>query len=838
MGSYHFEMLNLGYGAYLTFREFCQAAFPGITDQTIASMVVGHRHPVLPPRRRGAQARARWPSSSGLADVVRHATTRRRSLAAIGGAPDGEQWLDALEEAKEPWFWYSTGAGYTHKRPRLDRRPAAARSTRCAATSRSSSAARTSSGRSRRSLAERERDHGRVPRAACPPTTTARRSTSSSSSRARSTRTSRTTTSTSSTGTTRCSGTRCASSATSSSRTASSRTARTSSPAPRRDLLGAVRPQHRLGDDEPRPAGRRYWPPEVARRKRIAGGSGPVDAAARARQPRRSPSPSRSSIMLWGITQETVEEWLGVDAPTATATLRGVAASPGKARGRARVITTAEELARGRDRRHPRLPDHRAELGAGVLPKVAAAVSDVGGHHGPHRDRVARVRPARRGRHGLRHAAHPHGPARARSTATRGVVRIVEEERWPHERRTRSSCGSTTRRRAGGGCSAASSASLAEMTAAGFAVPPGFGITTAAYGRFLAANGLRGGGRPDVAAGLDADDLDAVEAASAGSPRGSSRRASRPTSRRRSGARTRRSASAWATSACRSPCAPAAISEDLAGASFAGQYDTFLWVHGRRRGARRTSSAAGRGCSAPPCSPTGPARPARRRRTGDVRRRPGDGRPRARPGSCSRSTRSPATARRWSSRAAGVWARAVVGGDVTPDRYVVDKVTFELLGQRDRRQGEEYRFDPASGTVVLVPTWTAERREAPCLADDEIAALRAAGQADRAAPPARRRTSSGRSSEGGDVRVLQVRPETRVEPPAGRAAGRRQRQARRSTTCWPSSLASACGGGRAREARRRSRTAGRRRSPRRSRMLAEHDGRRGCSPAGRASCRC
>lgn len=26
MGSYHFEMLNLGYGAYLTFREFCQEA--------------------------------------------------------------------------------------------------------------------------------------------------------------------------------------------------------------------------------------------------------------------------------------------------------------------------------------------------------------------------------------------------------------------------------------------------------------------------------------------------------------------------------------------------------------------------------------------------------------------------------------------------------------------------------------------------------------------------------------------------------------------------------------------------------------------------------------------
>src|SRR6185312_15511060 len=41
MGSYHFEMLNLGYGAYLTFREFCQTAFPGIADRTVARMVAG-----------------------------------------------------------------------------------------------------------------------------------------------------------------------------------------------------------------------------------------------------------------------------------------------------------------------------------------------------------------------------------------------------------------------------------------------------------------------------------------------------------------------------------------------------------------------------------------------------------------------------------------------------------------------------------------------------------------------------------------------------------------------------------------------------------------------------
>src|SRR5215471_13014762 len=38
---YHFEMHLCGYGAYLNLFQFCQTAFPGITQQTIASMVAG-----------------------------------------------------------------------------------------------------------------------------------------------------------------------------------------------------------------------------------------------------------------------------------------------------------------------------------------------------------------------------------------------------------------------------------------------------------------------------------------------------------------------------------------------------------------------------------------------------------------------------------------------------------------------------------------------------------------------------------------------------------------------------------------------------------------------------
>ena len=38
---YHFEFLNLGYGGYIVFFQFCKQAFPEITDQQIARMVAG-----------------------------------------------------------------------------------------------------------------------------------------------------------------------------------------------------------------------------------------------------------------------------------------------------------------------------------------------------------------------------------------------------------------------------------------------------------------------------------------------------------------------------------------------------------------------------------------------------------------------------------------------------------------------------------------------------------------------------------------------------------------------------------------------------------------------------
>lgn len=113
MGSYHFEMLNLGYGAYLTFREFCQAAFPGISDQTIASMVSGIDIMLFRPDDE-LRTLAGLAVELGVEQTLLTDGDPEAVLAAMATVAGGTQWLQAFENAKDPWFWFSTGAGYQH----------------------------------------------------------------------------------------------------------------------------------------------------------------------------------------------------------------------------------------------------------------------------------------------------------------------------------------------------------------------------------------------------------------------------------------------------------------------------------------------------------------------------------------------------------------------------------------------------------------------------------------------------------------------------------------------------------------------------------------------------
>lgn len=109
----HFEFLNLGYAAYLTFYGFCKQAFPGISDQTIAKLVSGIDVILFRPDEE-LKRLAQKAVDLGVADVFKQTVNPTQVVETMSASEAGGQWLQELEKSKDPWFYFSTGTGFYH----------------------------------------------------------------------------------------------------------------------------------------------------------------------------------------------------------------------------------------------------------------------------------------------------------------------------------------------------------------------------------------------------------------------------------------------------------------------------------------------------------------------------------------------------------------------------------------------------------------------------------------------------------------------------------------------------------------------------------------------------
>lgn len=298
---------------------------------------------------------------------------------------------------------------------------------------------------------------------------------------------------------------------------------------------------------------------------------------------------------------------------------------------------------------------------------------------------------------------------------------------------------------------------LARMTAAGFAVPAGFAVTTAAYRAFVEENGLG----DDLAAlrdGLDVDDLAAVEAVSARATERIREAPMPPGLAEDIAGAYERLGQLAEDAAVPAAVRSSGVSEDLEGASFAGQYETFLWVVGAEAVVRDV-----RRCWA---GLVGPAvltyRPEGDAGADPLRDGMAVGVQRMVPARAAgvMFTVDPVTGDRSKIVMEACWGlgEGVVKGDVTPQRLRVDKVTFEVLQREVAEQHEEYRFDRDAGEVRLAPV-PEERRAAACLTDEQVAELAQLGkriERHHGAP----QDIEWAVDERGAVHLLQVRPET------------------------------------------------------------------------------
>ena len=114
MWHHHFEFLLLGYGAYLTFFDFCKKAFPEIPDQTVARMVAGIDAEIFRPDEE-LRRLARRAVELGVHEPFREGASAAEIIGSLqaAGAP-GRQWLEELERARDPWFNVNVGDGFYH----------------------------------------------------------------------------------------------------------------------------------------------------------------------------------------------------------------------------------------------------------------------------------------------------------------------------------------------------------------------------------------------------------------------------------------------------------------------------------------------------------------------------------------------------------------------------------------------------------------------------------------------------------------------------------------------------------------------------------------------------
>ncbi len=105
---YHFEFLNLGYAAYLDFFGFCKEAFPSIPDLGIAKMVAGVEVDLFRPNEE-LKVLAQKAVDLGIADAFADPDNVDLS------SPAGQEWQAAYDAIKEPWFNFSEGNGFYHQ---------------------------------------------------------------------------------------------------------------------------------------------------------------------------------------------------------------------------------------------------------------------------------------------------------------------------------------------------------------------------------------------------------------------------------------------------------------------------------------------------------------------------------------------------------------------------------------------------------------------------------------------------------------------------------------------------------------------------------------------------
>jgi len=110
---YHFEFLNLGYAAYVTFINTANSIFPDIPVSTVNKMVSGIDVVMYKPDSELIRL-AKLAIENGVDSILQNNKSAAAVMEEMAKSNPGLHWLDELEKARYPWFYISTGTGWYH----------------------------------------------------------------------------------------------------------------------------------------------------------------------------------------------------------------------------------------------------------------------------------------------------------------------------------------------------------------------------------------------------------------------------------------------------------------------------------------------------------------------------------------------------------------------------------------------------------------------------------------------------------------------------------------------------------------------------------------------------
>jgi pyruvate, water dikinase len=110
---HHFEFLNLAYAAQVTFFNTADQLFPGIPISTLVKMSAGMEAMLFQPDAELIKL-SKLAVQAGLEEIFMKPLKVDALMKELETVPAGKEWVKALEKARYPWFYISTGTGWYH----------------------------------------------------------------------------------------------------------------------------------------------------------------------------------------------------------------------------------------------------------------------------------------------------------------------------------------------------------------------------------------------------------------------------------------------------------------------------------------------------------------------------------------------------------------------------------------------------------------------------------------------------------------------------------------------------------------------------------------------------